>query len=44
MRCDKKMRGLEIAEIKKEDLIKRRKKKGKERYIQRKKKKKREWK
>ena len=31
MRCDKKMRGLEIAEIKKENLIKRRKKRDKER-------------
>ena len=36
------MRGLEIAEIKKEDLIKRRRKKGKERYILRKEIKKRE--
>ena len=33
------MRGLEIAEIKKEDLIKRRRKRGKERYILRKEKK-----
>ena len=43
MRCDKKMRGLEIAEIKKENLIKRRKKRDKERYILRNKEKKREW-
>ena len=35
---------MEIAEIKKEDLIKRRRKKGKERYILRKEDKKREWK
>ena len=41
MRCDKKMRGLEIAEIKKENLIKRRKR-GKELYILRKEIKKRE--
>ena len=41
MRFDKKMRGLEIAEIKKEYLTKRRRR-GKERYILRKEEKKRE--